>query len=643
MPAPATPTTPSPTIDEAALLQSAAKPISTRQLAKLHADPQSLPDVRPCNTPAACESRTKFETLKLHRIFGCRKFKNYKHLTSASANGTLLHSGELPPSLGDFATIANPPRGKPIKKHRRYLDKVHMDIVYGDCLALGGFRYALLLVDVATRYCWIYGMTSLTSPQVVASLEAFKSDAEGVPRKFHCDFDRKLMGGAALRWINTEGSKVIAANASRQSSNGLVERTWRSIVQMARAYVTEKQVGREFWFFAIAHGASMINQVPGRLGRKLTTPFELVHGCKPDTKTWFELFSVGYFNHPQDGDQARSNVEDQSLDGIAVGRDEKSNTIVFYNPITKSYYRPQAFRLDESRLPATTFPTSIRYDGGLTCGLFRNRTDPVPEPFPPGTRVNVKRDEAVVRGTIQRVPIFASPLVQTAASQDDASPSSYAILLDDGTTVERSFEDLTSSSPADRPPSETAPNPFASLPHFLQLNAKLTMDHEGSFHKGYLGHTPEGGFRFEVRRNLRSTKIDRTVPLPDFHVQWPTLLGEDVLIPGHSTVSTFLKPSTSNNAPSANFVSAKNLFSPCPPSLLQALHPSNPDRHVWLDSYLEEKEGLESLDVFERISKKQYLALKRKGLVPKALPSMCVLVVKPDKDGKPHRAKSRIV
>ncbi|KAL7525486.1 hypothetical protein ACHAWF_001390, partial [Thalassiosira exigua] len=266
------------------------------------------------------------------------------------------------------------------------------------------------------------------------------------------------------RWINTEGSKVIAANAGHQSSNGLVERTWRSVVQMARAYVTEKQVGREFWFFAIAHGASMINQVPGRLGKKLTTPFELVHGCKPDSKTWFELFSVGYFSHSRDGDQTRSNVEDQSLDGIAVGRDEKSNTIVFYNPITKSYYRPQAFRLDEGRLPATTFPTSIRYDGGLTCGLFRNRTDPVPEPFPPGTRVNVKQDEEVVR----------APLVQTAASPSDASPSSYAILLDDGTTVERSFEDLTSSSPADSPPSESTPNPFASLPHFLQLNAKLT-------------------------------------------------------------------------------------------------------------------------------------------------------------------------
>ena len=156
-------------------------------------------------------------------------------------------------------------------------------------------------------------------------------------------------------------------------------------------------------------------------------------------------------------------------------------------------------------------------------------------------------------------------------------------------------------------------------------------------------HSPEAGFRFDIRRHPRSTKVEKSVPLPNFKQTWTTLVGDDIIIPGHSTVSSFLRPSSSNNAPSANFVSAKNLVSPCPPSLKQALHPSNPDRHVWLDSYNEEKGGLESLGVYERISKKQYLSLRRKGLVPKCLPSMCVLVVKTDKDGKPNRAKSRIV
>jgi len=126
---------------------------------------------------------------------------------------------------------------------------------------------------------------------------------------------------------------------------------------MARAYITEKQVGREFWYFAVIHSASMINQIPGWLGRKITTPFEAVHNKTPDSKTWFELFSVGYFDHTTNGAEKRSKTEDQTLYGIAVGRDDKSNTIVFYNPLTKSYYRPPAFRLDEGHLPVTNFPS----------------------------------------------------------------------------------------------------------------------------------------------------------------------------------------------------------------------------------------------------------------------------------------------
>lgn len=53
--------------------------------------------------------------------------------------------------------------------------------------------------------------------------------------------------------------------------------------------------------------------------------------------------------------------------------------------------------------------------------------------------------------------------------------------------------------------------------------------------------------------------------------------------------------------------------------------------------------GLESFDVFKGINKKTYLALRRSGRIAKALPSMCVLIVKHDKDGSPVRAKSRIV
>ena len=128
-------------------------------------------------------------------------------------------------------------------------------------------------------------MSSLSSTSITFALETFKSEAGQLPKRFHSDFDRKFIGGNALRWILANISNIVAAPAVCQYSNLLEERTWRTLIQMARAYITEKQVGRYLWYFAVCHTAMMINQVPGRLGLKLATPFELVHNTKPYSKT----------------------------------------------------------------------------------------------------------------------------------------------------------------------------------------------------------------------------------------------------------------------------------------------------------------------------------------------------------------------
>jgi hypothetical protein len=409
-PVPSTPSVPDPDPDDSIIIsddeltQSATKPLTKRMLAAIHDDVSKIPSVPPAYTPAPAENSTKFDSLHLHRIFGCRKFKNQTHITAASKNAELIRCGEMPSTIGDYTTINNPAKGKPLTKRRKYLNKVHMDIVFGDCVALGGFRYALVIVDVATRFTWVYGLTSLSSSDIIGALLQFRIAAGAMPKEFHSDFDRKLIGGQTLRWIQENHSSIKAAPARRQSSNGLVERTWQTLVRMARAYITEKQVGREFWYFSIKHAAHMLNQVPGRLGRKLTTPFELVYNQKPDARTWFELFSIRYFPVEKKAGEKASATQCHTMDGIAVGRDEKSNTIIFYNPLTKSYYSPPTFKLDPSHLPVMLYPKHIRYDGGFICGPLRNRTDPVPEPFPPGTRVEVTVDGDKCKGTIQNTP-----------------------------------------------------------------------------------------------------------------------------------------------------------------------------------------------------------------------------------------------
>ena len=153
----------------ATLHKNSIDPLSICTLNLVHIDATNLPRIPLSSTPAPCENRTQFESLNIHRIFGFRQFRNQKHLTAAT-NASLLNSGIIPSTIVSFATISNPPKGKTIKKLRQYLDKVHMDIVSGDCVALGGYRYALLLVDVATRYYGIYRMSSLSFKSITSAL-----------------------------------------------------------------------------------------------------------------------------------------------------------------------------------------------------------------------------------------------------------------------------------------------------------------------------------------------------------------------------------------------------------------------------------------------------------------------------------------
>jgi hypothetical protein len=90
------------------------------------------------------------------------------------------------------------------------------------------------------------------------------------------------------------------------------------------------------------------------------------------------------------------------------------------------------------------------------------------------------------------------------------------------------------------------------------------------------------------------------------------------------------------------FVSAINLHLNCPPTLLKALANTHPDREIWLQSYQEEKCGLQSLNTYKKITLGEYRAMREKG-APHAIPTMCILTIKRDENLLPHRAKSCIV
>ena len=60
--------------------------------------------------------------------------------------------------------------------------------------------------------------------------------------------------------------------------------------------------------------------------------------------------------------------------GIALGRSEYTNGIVFYNPNIDSFSTSSDYLIDKNRHVGEVFP-SLRYDGGLTTSVLSEKSD----------------------------------------------------------------------------------------------------------------------------------------------------------------------------------------------------------------------------------------------------------------------------
>jgi hypothetical protein len=181
------------------------------------------------------------------------------------------------------------------------------------------------------------------------------------------------------------------------------------------------------------------------------------------------------------------------------------------------------------------------------------------------------------------------PIYQDA--QESLGESSYTILFDNGTTSSVPLSGMAGMIPSPHVREETPAASNNLLPFFLQLISKITYEHDGQYHNGFLGIC-NGVYRFVYKSHVNKRKEDWGVNLPNLPQTWVDLCIKEILLPGH-VAHSFLRdqssPTSSTIDPVASFVSAVNLHRDCPPSLIKALAESHPDRDVWLQSYYEEK------------------------------------------------------
>ena len=536
---------------------------------------------------------------------------------------------------GETATIHSAKKNKlPSTPPLRYGHTWHMDIGFGPCTSIGGIKYTLLLVDKATRYKFVYGLTNLKS-SLQDALSQFLLDSNTQPVLIRTDYDTKLMGGKSLRLLKKAGIKVQAAPPKRQHQNGLVERHWQTVVTMARNWLRSSLLPTKYWFYAIKRACEVCNILPTHHLSTVTTPYELVFNEKVDYRQLFPMFSTAYIKQEQESSKKKNKWKTQSLKCIVVGTDSMSDGLLFYHPPSKKTLTcADGYKFDSFSPAGPQFEE--RFDGGFVFSSLQSQSaiHRPPSHEEGATAYFQLPSQQYIPVTILSVPV-----------NDDSDP--YTVQAkDSGSIMEVLAPQLLDNDPSTPPSNHNTSAPFPHLPWIqtgakvtLYLNDRMTLPKQGTL------RCSDGHWMFHPGRSTKNKPID----LPHFDEVAESLVHNKKIFQGWKTQKFVLNArhvrATSNilaHLIVCRKVSASGLHKlESPASLLKhhTLHPE--DKATWDAAYKSEYDGLVNIDTWETISEQEYQSMSHldKGLMP----TMAISTIKYDGNGNPTRAKYRIV
>ncbi|KAK2442743.1 putative mitochondrial protein [Trifolium repens] len=269
--------------------------------------------------------------------------KRYGHLNFKSLS--LLNSKEMVLGLPSVITpvetcttclLGKQPRDS-FKNHlpmrsNEVLNVVHSDICGPiDVLSTGGNKYFLTFVDEFSRMTWLYHIK-------------VKSEAFDVFKKVKALVEKQ--SGKSIKVLRTDGGGEYTStefeNYCKEQGiihevtapytpqhNGLAERRNRSILNMARSMVKQKQLPKRFWGEAVSTAVYILNRSPTkRLVDKV--PEEVWSKVKPSVSHLKVFGSLCYKHVP---DARRKKLDDKSEAMIFVGY-HRTRAYRLYNLIT---------------------------------------------------------------------------------------------------------------------------------------------------------------------------------------------------------------------------------------------------------------------------------------------------------------------
>jgi hypothetical protein len=211
------------------------------------------------------------------------------------------------------------------------------------------FPYYLLVTDVKSRFTVPIGVQGASSKHIVEALRIWSCNY-GPDVTFNLYNVLKLRGDAARTNLATELTELLTehkikgtfAAPRHQAQNGICERAWQSIREIAFKMMVHAHVPDKFYDFALEHAWKVFNCLPIRdleLNGKPCTPIESYTGNKPHLARFRVLFcpcvlGIGQANQGRGPIIRRNNCPEGGLPSIHVGIPRHQDGWLCYLPTT---------------------------------------------------------------------------------------------------------------------------------------------------------------------------------------------------------------------------------------------------------------------------------------------------------------------
>ncbi len=154
-------------------------------------------------------------------------------------------------------------------------ERIGMDLIGPLERSAWGHRFALVLVDYATRYPEAVPLRSISAKSVAEALFRLISRV-GIPKEILSDQGTAFMSRTIKELHELLGNKSIRTSVYHPQTDGLVERFNRTLKTMVRKFVKEDAKNWDKWLEPLLF---VVREVPQ--ASTGFSPFELLHGRQP--------------------------------------------------------------------------------------------------------------------------------------------------------------------------------------------------------------------------------------------------------------------------------------------------------------------------------------------------------------------------